>query len=352
MKFLVVLFLLSFKTNIIYSEDILSPEEIIKIMTDSKFRYNIETLNDSIEYNFSNNLTTNHVYQDKSDKNIKLLFSELSDDEKVIFEKAENNFQHNMYYQARQYYKELISKNEKLYFINTYIGQSFEAEKKYDDAEDWYRLSINKNYIDYMAHWFLADILILKNQKKEALNEIILAHLLNRNNPRIIKSMKRIFSKNDYSFDEFVFNPQYKIDSISSTEYNIKFKNSTWMFYAMTKALRQYEPNYNGSKQKINLDVINLEKEALLGLIILYKKRIEDKNNAENDNKEDIEDEFNNLNIEAVKVTEAFDNNLLGEFILYEIILPNYPNIILTFDDKMIANLVDYFLKNKIKEFD
>lgn len=353
MKSLILFIFLTliFRSNVVASE-MITPDKMFKILSDSPYKYNIEVLKDSIEYDYTDNLNTNLYYLDKEEGSATLKIIDIEQIDKDLYKKAENYFKNNDNEKARETYLELLSKNQNLFLFNTYVGQTYEREKNYDEAIKWYKLSISKNNIDYMAHWFLADNLAIKGEFKDALNSIIYAHLLNRNNPRIILSLKKILKLNNLNYENWVFNPQFKIDSISEKEYSLKIKNFNWLSYANAKTVRTYEPDYNGTNKPINLDELKLEIEAMIGLIYMYefKTTKDDKKNKDNTNdKADDNDEEAEeyMPIEIEKLFQAAKNEQLHEFVIYESLLPKYPTIIYMLTDDMRESLIEYFMKFK-----
>src|SRR5690606_5444260 len=109
--------------------------------------------------------------------------------------KAEEYFNERDFSLARNMYQEALASDPDYYELMTYIGQTYWIDGEHDKAIQWYEKTIQLNYIDYMAHWFLADAYKVQGDLDKALDEINIAMILNRNNPRIKKSFNDIYQQ-------------------------------------------------------------------------------------------------------------------------------------------------------------
>ena len=230
-----------------YSQKIHSPEEILKLMNNSKLSYNINAINKPIvEKDFSNRLNGNSVYRVSTETGLSTRPYTLNEKAKPIYDKAEAFFKTHNVDSAFLYYRLTLNTDSTLYNVMTYIGQIYETRTDFNNAIFWYKKAISKNYIDYMAHWFLADIYSARNDMKNAVDEIVIARILNRNNPRIKEAMINIFAKDQRNKEDWNFNPQVDINKIADDKINVSY-NENWIHYAMVKALWAYEPGYRES---------------------------------------------------------------------------------------------------------
>ena len=180
-----------------------------------------------------------------------------------------------------------------------------------------------------MAHWFLADNYVKTKEIKKAVDEIVIARIFNRNNPRIKKAYDRILSMAKRKTVDWYFNPQVKLDQITEEEVSITLKD-TWTGYAIAKALWTYEPGYRESMGVAQGQYSLLEdKECLFALYAtLDKKKKEVKNDPQ-------------LKI----LIDAAENKHLQEYILYELVLPEYPHVAYQLPEAEILSIKDYILK-------
>lgn len=313
--------------SILFAQDIHTPAEIMKIMDKSKITYEIHVLDKKVDApDRSNNLNYNIYYRKKVDKGLGFYEYELSDTLRTLLKKAEDDFQNRQYEDARNMYLKILKTDSNYFQVMTYIGQTYGIEKNWEKAIEWYQNTIQKNYIDYMAHWFLADAYKETGQLDKALDEILTAHILNRNNPRIKKALFEIYDSKDLLFDDWQFTPQCKIDSISKKKIQIETEVN-WIPYAITKAIWMYEPGYKKSMGMEKQSYSTTEElESLMGLYALVTR--------------DEEIVQNHPEFKGLKL--AVDNKLLNEYIMYEIFLPQYPYVAYQMDEKFIQEIKEY----------
>ncbi len=312
-----------------FSQQIHTPIEILKIMTDSKLYYEVNTLDTSIECkDYSDELNYHGVYRISTDSGLLTLKFNPNDVAKPLFEKAENFFNNNRPDSALYYYKLSVKADSSLSNIMTYIGQLYGTRGDYYSAIKWYKMAISKNYIDYMARWFLADSYLAINDIKNAVDEIVIAQILNRNNQRIKKSLVNIFEKADRNLEDWCFNPQMKIEKLSENKISVAI-NKKWVAFAMAKALWTYEPGYRESMGVLNGQYSTIEdRECLISLLVGLE-------NAKININDDTQ-------LRILKL--AAENEHLEDYILYEIVLPQTPFVAFHLPEKTILNLKDYIL--------
>jgi tetratricopeptide (TPR) repeat protein len=244
--------------------------------------------------------------------------------------KAEDAFHDNKYEEARQWYLRSLTIDSTYYTVMTYIGQTYGIERNWDKAIEWYNKVISLNYIDYMAHWFLADAYQATGRPEEAKKEIITAHILNRNNPRIRTALISILKANHLKLDDWTFNPQYSVSKDANNKIQVKYGDG-WLPFALTKAVWAFEPGYRESMGYENENTFREleEKEALIGMLLSDDPKT--KNLPET--------------IALEKATKDTKNNLLQEYIFYEILLPEHPAVAFQLPDNFIEAISTYLLK-------
>jgi tetratricopeptide (TPR) repeat protein len=326
-KYYLIFFLLH---SLVYgfSQKMHSTAEILKIMADSKISYEIKILDKAIECkDYSDKLNYHDCYRVSSDSGIYTYRINANANAKPLFDKAEALFQANPD-SALVYYKLALKADSMLYNVMTYIGQIYGSKGDYEDAISWYKEAINKNYIDYMAHWFLADSYLAINNLKDAIDEITISQILNRNNPRIKKSMINIFEKAKRNKEDWCFNPQVELNKLSDNKISVAF-NDKWTGYAMAKALWTFEPGYRESMGVSQGQYSTIEdKECLISLLIGLE-------NAKINIKKDLQ---------LSMLKEAAENKHLDEYILYEIVLPQTPFVAFQLPEQTILDIKDYIL--------
>jgi tetratricopeptide (TPR) repeat protein len=219
--------------------------------------------------------------------------------------------------------------------IMTYIGQMSRLEGNYDEAEQWYKKAIETNYIDYMPHWFLANVYASKGNNQAALHEIAIALVLNRNNPRILDFITKLSASSDLQYLDWKCDPQYVITKDKDTV-RINIFDKDWSAYAATKAVWLYEPGYK-EKRTNNKDLSILssyeELECLSNTLTSYK-----------DSHPDMGDKPT-----IVGLSRAFEKGMKLEFVFFEIWLRDYPHVIYEQKKEFIDKVADYVLDNHVR---
>jgi len=312
----------------LFSQKIHKPAEIFKIMEDSKLSYGVDIQHEDKECeDFSNRLITKLHYRVKSDS--LYVTKEIIPNEKaaLLFQKAESFFETENHDSALVYYQLSLNADTTLYRAMTYIGQIYDNKHDKQNAIKWYKKAIEHNYIDYMPHWFLADAYFSVNDIKNAVDEIVIAQILNRNNPRIKESLKRILEKDNRTTEDWCFNPQFSVKKVSDTKIKVS-SNKIWFGFAMAKAVWEFEPGYKESKGMTNgQHSLHEEKECMATLLPILDKY-----------KDELPPELKILG-------DVIMNKYVDFYILYEIILPKNPDIVYQLPEDQIIIMKNYILK-------
>jgi tetratricopeptide (TPR) repeat protein len=312
-----------------FPQTIHSTGEILKIMSDSKLSYEIKILDSTINCkDYSDKVNYHDCYRVTTDSGLYTYKFSYNDQSQPLFDKAETFFQSKNLDSALVYYKSSLIADSSLYNVMTYIGQIYGSKGNYKDAIEWYKKAIQHNYIDYMAHWFLADTYLATKDLNSALEEIVIAQILNRNNQRIKKAVTNILDKNKRSTEDWCFNPQIELGRISDNKISVSLKDN-WTGYAMAKALWTYEPGYRESMGVASGQYSTLEdKECLISLLTgIENAKIKIKNDPQ---------------LQILK--NAADNKYLEEYILYEIVLPQAPFVAYQLPEQTIQQIKDYII--------
>ncbi|MBC8484742.1 MAG: hypothetical protein H8D45_01715, partial [Bacteroidetes bacterium] len=330
----------------LYSQEYHTPEQILLLLSKSNVTYTIESVDsDDLEKTETESKLVQHGIYLFKDKDGHILLNnydnDYASDQDLLedLQKAEKYFFKGYYEDARGLYKEILEKMPQNSQMMTFIGQSYGIEKEYDKAEKWYKKAIGTNYLDYMAHWFLADIYYIKEKYKKASDEILIAHVLNRNNPRIIDKMNVILKSNNLKYQDWKFDPGCSISEESEGKISLKYdKNEEpeWMMYMLCKALWAYEPGYKESMLENTRELSRIveEKECLTAMAMGHKNKNEDEPSK----------------IEALKVfMKSLENGNASEYILYEIIMKENPLLPYMIEQKKINDIVKYLLQFRIE---
>lgn len=297
-----------------------TPAEILHIMDKSKLVYmiNIDSTLAPVWKISDENRLYPIYYQVRHDSGLIVLQYELSDQASEKINKAERFFQRQQYRDAIEYYREAITLAPKFYNIWTLIGDAFYNMGEYDSARVYLQKAIQLNFIDYDAHWYLADTYLATGKQDLALEQLTLAHVLNRTLPTLLDRLKSLREKSN-PWNPWTFQPRYEL-SKSGHQVNVT-ATYKWLGYAMVKAVWKYEPGYAESMRPNHnnddmLLSIQQEREALLAELTQEKLFPE--------------------------LTKAVNAGYADEAILYEVVLPQYPSAILSLDPRQIKRIAEY----------
>jgi tetratricopeptide (TPR) repeat protein len=317
----------------VYSQELHTPKQILEIIEKSEISYEINELKTKIDLpDRSGNVNLNNSYRVYKDSSMFTYKYEPSEEVLAWADSGEAYFVKGNTNKAREMYMKVLSIDPSYYKVITYIAQTYGIEKNYDESELWYKKAIEKNYIDYLAHWLLADIYRLKGNNQKALQEITIAHILNRNNPRLYKSFSEIYKLQKINYSPWYFNPQHQSEFVDHDHIVIK-ANMDWLGHALVKAVWQFEPGYSesmGDKENSAISVVR-EKEGLVAMLYTMDKK-----------KMKKYPELNALQL-------ALDNKQIEEYIFYEIILPDYPVVAYHLPESFIGNISDYIINTRSK---
>lgn len=328
MKKLSSILILTLLTIVTFTQELHSPAEILKIMEGSNVSYEINMLSTPIPCpDRSNILNSNDVYRVTTDTSILTYSYNLNPEAQTFFELAETHFSNRNLDSARVYYKKVLDVDPSYYKVMTYLGQIEGSMRNLDQAVEWYNKVIANNYIDYMAHWFIADIYKMQDEIDNAVNEITIASILNRNNSRIKTSQSDIYKMAKIKVEDWCFVPQCEI-SKENDKVKVAF-DEYWIGFAMPKALWQFEPGYRQSMGVKEDGYSSLEdRECLLNLMASLL-------NAKKNFKKYPE---------LTTLKKAIENDYINEYIFYEIVLPEHPNVAYQLSEDFISRIKDYVL--------
>lgn len=311
-----------------FGQKIRTLNEILTIIEKSEIEYDLyEMIVKAYPENYTDKLNRNDVYQIES-SGVRIAFKyRLKKESKSFIKEADKCYKKGEALKAREFYEKALKFQFELYNIIVCIGQTYDLEKDYDSAIKYYREAVEKNYIDYKAHWLLAEGLARTEKKDEAVKEITIAHILNRNDPYVKTSLEKIYSRNKLNYADWKFNPQVEFNSDKIKYIRIQL-DPEWSGYALCNAVWEFEPGYKEKMEEEYEDVSLIkEKECIYCL-----------NEFLSQNKKYIK----LPSLKALK--KANELGRINDFIYYEVYLPQYPSDIYKFSEADVQNLVDYVL--------
>jgi tetratricopeptide (TPR) repeat protein len=299
-------------------------EKAMKTMKDSKILYKVEWLSKPVPVPDRSKMLNLIVHRKKSGDRYIVNSFDMNADAKKEFDKAEKYFNAKEMPKARESYKRVMLLDPSATYMMTFVAQTYGMEQNWDMAESWYKKSIESNYVDYLAHWLLSDVYLQKGEKKKALDEISIAKVLNRNNPRLEEKRRKIYAANGLRADSWEFNPQVRLSRDSSGAVTIE-ADSLWMYYAFIRAAWEFEPEYQKRAKTLPEPPEEMYREWLMGLIPAMEKHLN-----------------------SFEVLKRFDKALSAKkislFVYYEIYLPDHPASVFQLDKNLIELTKDYLI--------
>ena len=193
---------------------------------------------------------------------------------------------------------------------------------------------IEINEIDYEAHSLVAVAYHKIGKSKKALEHISLAHLLNRNHQKVIELLKVIYLENGLLYVDYLFDPQYRIQSKDSINISIQANEAPWKAYAACKGLWDYEAQYK--KEMMNFSNVDLsaveQKECLLNALLSYENM---------ENGKDVYPLLEHLGV-------SLQNEMVNEFILYEIDSRENPEMMSLLSKEELYEVMRYLMTIRV----
>lgn len=362
--------------------DALSPAGILKVMTESKLTYAIKMdLAAPAAEDPGEVLTHGLHWLEQPDGGRMLTTYEKRyqgrDAMWQNWQKAETLFQKEDWAGAREAYREALAEVPECALLMTYIGQTCRSEGRLEEAEKWYNQALEKNPLDFMAWWGLANVLNQTGRPEEACRAVTRALLLNRNNPRVRDAVRKMYEDTGRGYREFAWNPCFGLKKLENGDIEINFckEANDWNIYAMAKALYAFEPGFR--EQRLagwdGVPEVKEERECLAALLMGMANKVENerkesgkktdrkkderkKNGKDKDGKKtdgasagDSEDPLEGV----ASADPALDGLIrtfrqsreLDGFIYIEILLPRKPSIACRLTPASLDRLVDCYLQ-------
>lgn len=248
-----------------------------------------------------------------------------------FLKRGNRSFGKKKYNKARKYYLKALAIDEGNAPLMKQIGDVFGQENNWKEANNWYQKSISTNVAYTIGHQALADSYLQLGNTGEAVRQITIAHLRNRNDKKTLAVLKRIYQKWGKLYnDSWSFTPKSSIEQKGEEQIRITAASLPWLYYTNCKAYWYKEAGYRKAMANDfggNLDMVE-EKECLLNWLIGY---------------ENLETEYQKEQHPSVSYfLKTMDDKYEKEFILYEIWLVNQPKLIYDIEPQVIERLIDY----------
>lgn len=307
-------------TNMAHSSEstpLRTPAEFTKIMEDSKLGYKIIN-----EFKpappVEPIVLSNQLHLVETDEGHSIEFFTLSEDATRLLVTAETAFNGGEYEKAVSLYNEILEIQPEYTPAVTLIGDVYYQLGTLDSCITYFQKAIDRNFIDYNAHWFLSDTYERLGRLDQAVEEATIAHLLNVNHTFLQENIRRIRAKQNRPWKEWSFIPQY---SLAFEEGEVRINLTIeWLGYAMAKAVWEYEPGYSDSllteERKTQIVCWPEEKEAIAGYCA--------------------------TNPESIVCSEVILAGYFQEFVLYEMVEKNHPSVLALLPRDAFMKVVQY----------
>ncbi len=304
--------IISFGIN---AQQLHTPQEVEQYMKKSTIQYQMDSLSVELEV-VSFPLMEKGYFLEKTEKGIQIQQQEflLPKKAKRFYKKATKAVAKQKLEKAIKFYNKAIeAQPDQLRLINEFANFYWE-NGDWENVAFWATKGIELNPIDFEAHARLALAYQNVGKKTAALEYIISAHLYNRNHPKNIEALSSIFAENGMNYQDYLFQPEYKIENRDSNQVSVQANFEPWQSYAACKALWQNEESYRTEMShlaKANITSIE-QKECLLNALIGYGKMKTGK------------EEFPIFDV----LEKSLQHRMIDDFIFYEIKLRQDPTLI------------------------
>lgn len=322
--------------QVLMAQEIHSPAELLKILEESSLAYELQELQAPVACpDRSENVNLNDVYRISEGESLQVYYYDtLTPAGRGNFQRAEAYFDKQQLDSARLFYEKVLETDPQFYKVATYIGQMYGSTGELELAKQTYLETLENNYIDYLAHWLLADIYLMQNRLDSAVQQVTIARVLNRNNPRLKDFQQQIYKEAKLDTTDWCFNPQVAISQPDSGKVIVQFSEN-WLMYGICKAAWAYEPGYKGSMGVARDEYTTLEeRECLANLMIgLLNAKTKIKKNRE----------FTTLKT-------AIEEGMIDPFIMYELFLPKHPEVAYQLSREFIGQIANYVIEVRHKK--
>ncbi len=312
------------------------PSEILRMMDDSKVKYKMVEL-DSVESTNKYSLIRGWPEENNGIFTISPYVQESNTSFQKNYVKAEKYYRAKRWSKAIKYYKKNFRNHPENVPLLLRIGASYAQSEDYMTAIYWYKQAIAINFHDFKAHQLLAEAHLANKDFSNAKRHILLAHLLNRLDERILTKVKHIFNQNNSAFAEWELLPKSKVTSPALGQVTVAAKGSPWKAYANVIAIWDFEPQHRIRMAKIsnqNGALIQL-KEALLNALIIY---------------DELKPEEQGAYPELECLKKALHGQFLNEYLVYEKLSLTQPTMLYGYNQAGLQRFVDYLMKYRVSQ--
>lgn len=247
------------------------------------------------------------------------------------------NVERPKYGKVRRTYQQLLQRYPECGLLHTLMGTTYYEEQQYERANHWLEKALTLNPIDYRARWLQAELLLAQQQVDTALHLLTVAHLYNRNHRGLLQRLIEVSERvNIPYYQNWGFDPRMVV--YKDGDHIVIRSDGIWLTYGMYKAVWTYDTDYQYIKsQQATADYLtHQELEAALGTYLTYTelKHVDTRNYPA----------MNALGI-------SLDYSLLEEFVFYEILLVDRPELAYHLTPTFTKRLTQYVRTIRSKDY-
>lgn len=330
-RFLICLFFLGYKVILIAQGHLTTPLEILTFMEASPTTYEFEQLYGNpprknrtiLPHGTYISMIEGKEYQQRYQ-------NAYSKEQKALFEKANDllNTETPSYKKVRKIYHKILKAHPEDASLHTLIGGTYYEEQQWKNAQSWLNKALALNPIDYKAYWLLGELFLEQQQIDTALYTLTLAHLFNRNHPRLLKRLVEVYNNhNRVYYRNWGFDPLMHVYKDGETI--VISADGIWLTYGLYKAVWKYDTDYNyiKSQQSVSDYLFQQEIEAAIGTYMTYTEL-----------KEDDPRNYPAMNA----LGRCLDQELVEEFVFYEILLVDRPSLAYHLTPQFMERIMQY----------
>jgi len=319
------------------AEELSNLDEIVSIIQDSgRFDFHMTYFDKKIETEKAlaryGECNSNQIIVEKDGKRIVEIYKPSAEVAKLVKD-AEKAMALNEWDQAEKKLKKAKEMESYFFKIDVLIGEIAFARKKYQEAIAHFNKAINKNSVSFQAYKLRGDCHEKLGKLEMARDDYISALINNRNHKETWQALDDLGGKMGFAVYRDPFVPLYSIQKLETGVVRIYFdekERARWMPYSFTKAVWKFQPGY--FRKRTGKDfyepALKEETECIRNMIWGY-----DAFRLRGDYKEDP---F----IERIKrIRSKF---FLRDFIYFEVMSPENPEILLKLKLKFREDLKDY----------
>lgn len=159
-----------------------------------------------------------------------------------LFELAAQELENDNYEEVKNLYEKAY-RIDSLYFKSvSNLGDAWSFLGDYRRAEYYLKRAVQLNGAGYQEYLFLADVYDKTGKKREALDAITQAFMLNKNNPYLLHFLQNILEKNNLCLKEDRLSFPFRIKKTGVKECEIQYQTSnSFIWHAMANCLACWE---------------------------------------------------------------------------------------------------------------